>query len=182
VFASGGFRGDLLQVGADGCIYLTQAQTRHDDAAMTDENSLVRICGGFAPAASVSPPPPQDPVVVLRKTTSTHVMPGNRLHYNITYTNGGPADSQGARITDYLPANVTFVSATDGGAFDAGTRTVTWDLGTVPLNATGSVDLVVRVPSATAPGTVIANRAEFTGILTVSPPTAAAVTLVVPPR
>jgi len=49
VFASGGFRGDLSQVGADGCIYLTQAGTRYNDGTVTQENSLVRICGGFAP-------------------------------------------------------------------------------------------------------------------------------------
>jgi Bacterial Ig-like domain (group 1) len=49
VFASGGFRGDLSQVGTDGCIYLTQDGTRYDDGTTTSENSLVRICGGFAP-------------------------------------------------------------------------------------------------------------------------------------
>lgn len=49
-FATGGFRGDLTQVGADGCLYATQGGTRYDDAA-TDSNtsSLVRICPGFAP-------------------------------------------------------------------------------------------------------------------------------------
>jgi sugar lactone lactonase YvrE len=49
VFASGGFRGDLSQVGADGCLYLTQAGTRYDNGVVTGENSLVQICGGFAP-------------------------------------------------------------------------------------------------------------------------------------
>lgn len=49
VFASGGFRGDLTQVAADGCIYATQRDTRYDDGTETDENSIVRICGGFAP-------------------------------------------------------------------------------------------------------------------------------------
>src|SRR5207253_5561716 len=56
-FASGGFRGDLLQVGPDGCIYATQGQffnrndflgARYEDGTTTMENSLVRICGGFA--------------------------------------------------------------------------------------------------------------------------------------
>ena len=53
VFASGGFRGDLSQVGADGCIYLTQAGTRYDNLVVSSENSLVRICGGFAPPPGV---------------------------------------------------------------------------------------------------------------------------------
>jgi hypothetical protein len=56
-FASGGFRGDLSQVDADGCINLTQKGTRYNDGTVTEpanpENSLVRICGGFAPPPGV---------------------------------------------------------------------------------------------------------------------------------
>ena len=48
-FASGGFRGDLTQVGADACLYLTQAGTRYADGTVTGENSILQICGGFAP-------------------------------------------------------------------------------------------------------------------------------------
>ncbi|WP_372729701.1 hypothetical protein [Nocardioides sp.] len=49
LFASGGFRGDLSQVGPDGCLYLTQEGTRYDDGSVDSNNSLVRICPGFAP-------------------------------------------------------------------------------------------------------------------------------------
>lgn len=64
-FALGGHRGDLLQVGADGCIYATQgrnflvtdAGTRYDDLTETSEDSIVRICsttpGGFEPPPGV---------------------------------------------------------------------------------------------------------------------------------
>jgi len=45
--ASGGFRGDLSQVGADGCWFVTQDGTRYDDGTITSENSVVRICPGF---------------------------------------------------------------------------------------------------------------------------------------
>ncbi|HEV3140318.1 MAG TPA: SdrD B-like domain-containing protein, partial [Vicinamibacterales bacterium] len=58
VFASGGFRGDLTQVGPDGCIYATQLGTRYDDGTATGDNSVVRICGGFAPPPGVAPTPP----------------------------------------------------------------------------------------------------------------------------
>ena len=53
VFASGGFRGDMSQVGPDGCLYLTQAGTRYDDGTVTGQNSLVQICPGFAPPPGV---------------------------------------------------------------------------------------------------------------------------------
>jgi hypothetical protein len=52
-FASGGFRGDLAQVGADGCAYLTQDGVRYDDGTVTGDNSIVRICGGFIPPPGV---------------------------------------------------------------------------------------------------------------------------------
>ena len=54
VFASGGFRGDLSQVGADGCLYLTQEGTRCLDGTTLFDNSVVRICGGFAPPPGVA--------------------------------------------------------------------------------------------------------------------------------
>ncbi len=52
-FASGGFRGDLSQVGPDGCLYLTQDSTRFADGTVSFNNSIVRICSGFAPPSGV---------------------------------------------------------------------------------------------------------------------------------
>jgi len=56
--ASGGFRGDLSQVGPDGCMYLSQDGTRYDNGDVTNEQSLVQICGG----GFVIPNPPPTPV------------------------------------------------------------------------------------------------------------------------
>lgn len=67
-FAAGGHRGDLTQVGPDGCIYATQGRhflatdfgTRYDDLTETSEDSIVRICsttpGGFEPPPGVDAP------------------------------------------------------------------------------------------------------------------------------
>jgi Ca2+-binding RTX toxin-like protein len=55
-FASGGFRGDLAQVGNDGCAYFTQDGTRYDDGTTSGDDSLVRICSGFVPPAGVEGP------------------------------------------------------------------------------------------------------------------------------
>lgn len=54
MFASGGFRGDLSQVGADGCLYVSQAGTRYDNGVTGSTNSLARICGGFAAPPGVA--------------------------------------------------------------------------------------------------------------------------------
>jgi hypothetical protein len=60
-FASGGFKGGLLQVGPDGCIYAPQGRmdggssgVRFGDDAESDSDSIVRICGGFTPAPGVA--------------------------------------------------------------------------------------------------------------------------------
>jgi hypothetical protein len=60
-FASGGFRGGALRVGADECIYATQGRTsggssgvRYGDDAVAPNDSVVRICGGFAAAPGVA--------------------------------------------------------------------------------------------------------------------------------
>jgi uncharacterized repeat protein (TIGR01451 family) len=118
-----------------------------------------------------------DPVVLLTMSAPTTVAPGGLITYEIKYDNAGPAASEGAKITDTLPLGVSFVSATGGGTLDAATRKVTWNLGSVPVG-TGTVKLTVRVPLTSVLGTAITNQAEFSGVLTVSPPTAAAVTTV----
>jgi hypothetical protein len=56
VLASGGFRGDLVQVGPDSCLYVTQSGSRYADGTVTTEQSVVQICGGFvAPPATPAP-------------------------------------------------------------------------------------------------------------------------------
>jgi serine protease AprX len=127
-------------------------------------------------------PEAQDPIVTLTKTGPATVKKGTYINYTISYRNAGPAASQNARIVDTLPKEVTFVSASNGGTYSRPTHKVTYNLGTVPAGATGSVTLrVIILPSAPVPnGTAIVNRADFTGDLTVSPPTAVWTSVVAP--
>jgi extracellular elastinolytic metalloproteinase len=121
---------------------------------------------------------PRDPGVILTKTGPPTAKVGDQITYTLSYTNAGPADAQNSKITDKLPSALRFVSASDNGTIRNGV--VTWNLGTVPNGASGSVTLVARVRSTVAVGTSILNEAEFTGDLVVSPPLAKWVTLVVP--
>lgn len=57
-FASEGFRGDLMQAGPDGCLYLTQNGTRYNDGEQDSANSIVQICSGFAPPPGIVANPP----------------------------------------------------------------------------------------------------------------------------
>jgi len=66
------------------------------------------------------------------------------------------------------------VSASGPDSYNSKTRTVTWNIGTVPLLAKDSVTLTVRVGRGVATGTVITNTAEFKGALTTATPAASA--------
>jgi len=109
-------------------------------------------------------------VVPVTVSAPTTVQKGQNLTYSIGYTNLGPAASDHALLTDRLPAGLTFVSA-PGATYSAANRTVTWSLGSVPVNASATETLVVKV---TAPvGTGITNQADFAGDLTTEIPGAA---------
>lgn len=121
-----------------------------------------------------------DPVVVTTKTGPAQATPGETFTYTIGYTNVGPAPVSNARITDRLPPELQFVSASAGGSYSSSTRAVTWNLGTVPVAASGSVTLLVQVNANASPGTAVVNQANFTGRLTVAPPTAVWITWIFP--
>src|SRR5439155_19564075 len=81
-----------------------------------------------------------DGVVVAR--------PGDTLTYTISVTNAGNQDATGVVLTDTLPANTSFVSASNGGAFGGGA--VTWVIGNLAAGATVTRTVTVQV-AATAP-------------------------------
>src|SRR5439155_457431 len=67
----------------------------------------------------------------------------------------GNANASGVVITDTVPANTTFVSATAGGTLSAGV--VTWNIGALNAGSSSSVQMVVQAASPLANGTVITN-------------------------
>jgi uncharacterized repeat protein (TIGR01451 family) len=98
--------------------------------------------------------------------------PGENLTYTITLTNTGGSDVTGYALSDALPANTTFVSATDGGTLTAGV--INWTGLTVPKQigttaGTKTVTVIVKVANSIPAGvTSIANIAYQTGT---TPPT-----------
>ncbi|ANB16197.1 PKD domain protein [Dokdonella koreensis DS-123] len=88
--------------------------------------------------------------------------PGEQLTYTITLTNAGGADAVGYGVTDPLDANVSFVSADNGGTHAGGV--VTWTNLTVPANGTLALTVVVTVNDPLPAGvTEVANAAHQTG-------------------
>lgn len=68
---------------------------------------------------------------------------GENLIYTVTYKNPSDYDKI-AVITDRLPEDVKFISASDGGSYDAETHTVTWTM-EVGAHASGMVSVKVKV-------------------------------------
>lgn len=86
---------------------------------------------------------------------------GNQIVYTINWTSSGNAPLNNLTITDPLPANTTFVSASNGGTYDAVTNKVTWNLGNPNPGATGSVTLTVATSATTAIISSITNTATI---------------------
>ena len=91
------------------------------------------------------------------------VAPGDTITYNICSDNTNNAyNVTNVTIFDQLPTNLSFVSATDSGAYDSVNHTVTWDIGTVPaLNPQECVQLTVTVNSAITSNTTVINSATI---------------------
>jgi len=71
---------------------------------------------------------------------------GSNLVYTLTITNAGPWPATGVVISNQLPANVNFVSATGGATPASGVLLV--NLGAIATGGTGSAQIVVQ-PTAT---------------------------------
>jgi uncharacterized repeat protein (TIGR01451 family) len=91
------------------------------------------------------------------------VAPGGNLTYTLCFDNlNNDFPVTMAFITDKLPPEVTFVSATAGGNYDSETHSVGWDIGTVPVGAAQQcVKVVAKVKANTPSGTKILNYATM---------------------
>lgn len=96
----------------------------------------------------------RQPVLTIAKTATEIAYEGRPVSYSVKVGNTGDAVAANTVVTDVLPAGVTFVSATDQGAFAAGT--VTWNLGNLAPNAEKTLGITAK---ATAQGRQC-NKAE----------------------
>ena len=160
-----GFRGDQ------------DADPLNDSDCVTGSDADLDVKAAELQVFSSTPDvPAQDPAVLVTTNAPATVASGDEMTYEISYTNAGPAEASSAVLADVLPQGTEFVSASDGGTYDAGTRTVTWNLGTVNVGFTGTRTLTVQVtapelttlinsPTFTAPETVAAVTPAITEVL-----------------
>lgn len=80
----------------------------------------------------------------------------NIVGYTISVSNHGPFDVPNATVVDPLPAEVTFVSAGQGGIYDPATHSVTWSVANLASSASTELTLQVSI-NAVAPDTLISH-------------------------
>jgi len=100
----------------------------------------------------------------LSKSEPNCYCPGETLTYDICYDNNdNDFDVHGVTITDHLPAEVSFLSATDGGIYDASTHSVTWELPDLEANDPNiyCVHVTVQVLASTPADSVLDNASTI---------------------
>ena len=120
---------------------LVRVTSIEDLAGIIITSGQVTATSGISPEADLS----------ITKTDSPDpVIKGENLTYTIAVTNNGPDGAPSAVVTDTLPGNVTFVSATSSqGSCSESGGTVTCNLGTLANGATATVTIVVTTPAVT---------------------------------
>jgi uncharacterized repeat protein (TIGR01451 family) len=87
------------------------------------------------------------------------VFDGETFNYYIHVFNDGNKPCSGVTITDAVPANTSFVSATDGGTLSGGV--VTWNIGDLGPGGSHTVVLTVKVDNAVPTGATLPDVAHI---------------------
>src|SRR5439155_4341278 len=98
--------------------------------------------------------------LAITKSVPGEATSGTDITYHLTVTNNGPTTSSGGTVTDILPAQVSFKSASAGCAFTA-PSTVRCSFGPLAPNLSVSFDITVHI-SVAATG-ALTNTANVRG-------------------
>lgn len=140
----------------------------------TDPFTKLDDTGVIGNPAGIAIGPGWNPVKLAKNSviqgTGIHI--GQTFTYTITFESTA-VDLHEVVITDILPPELDFVSATEGGVYDASSHTVVWELGDIPTGSvTPTLYLDVMVNQNAVPGQTIQNYCQLdcTELPPVSPP------------
>jgi len=95
------------------------------------------------PSSPPPPPPPAVDIQIVKSASPSSVLIGENITWTLTVTNDGPSNATGVVVTDSLPAEVSFVSASasqgSGCSFNG---VVTCALGNLNANASATITIV----------------------------------------
>jgi uncharacterized repeat protein (TIGR01451 family) len=97
----------------------------------------------------------------LSKQAPVSMDRGSSMTYTVHYHNFGDTTAQNVILVDTLPNEVEFLSASDNGNYNAATRKVTWDIGSLTPSGHGSATVTVGILQSTPIGNIIQNDATI---------------------
>ncbi|MGB8324848.1 MAG: hypothetical protein WCE52_17960, partial [Candidatus Acidiferrum sp.] len=105
--------------------------------------------------------PSQADISIVKTASPEPVNQGTNLTYTLKVTNAGPAIAQGVAVSDTLPAQVTYASASSSQGTCAGTTTVSCTIGTLSVGSVAIVTINVTANTFSS-GTLSSNTATVT--------------------
>lgn len=131
--------------------------------------STTTVGVGAVPSNEVTVTVVGEAVFILnKKASAVAVKPGESFTYTLEYMNVGTDDSGPITLEDTLPPDVTFISASDGGAATAPSSplaspgVVKWvDLPALSPGQVGTLQIAVEVNAVVANGTSLPNTATL---------------------
>jgi uncharacterized repeat protein (TIGR01451 family) len=142
-----------------GTMTMTTAQTLQIQATVVSPNSLTNVAtvsdsDQFDPdpgnnTVSATETPQQADLMVTKSVNNPTPNVGQNVTFTVTLINSGPDLATTVRVTDQLPAGLTFVSAMPSqGTYDSATGV--WDVGTVSVGTARTLTIQATVMSAGA--------------------------------
>ena len=98
--------------------------------------------------------------LAIDKTAPANAEPGQQIAYSLVVDNNGPSDAVGVRVTDTLPAEVTYLNAVGATCVEGPAGTVVCDVGTIPAGGQVVITIHVDIDGGVPDMTVITNGAE----------------------
>jgi uncharacterized repeat protein (TIGR01451 family) len=133
------------------------------DTATQTVTSTINV--GSGPTAfgqfTVNPQVPAGPNLYLSKNAPTYISNQTLLSYDLYYQNLGNQNAEDVVLTDTLPENTSYKSASDSGVYNLSTGMITWNIGSVAPGSSGYRTLAVNIPQNVSVGTVIINNAHI---------------------
>ncbi|HSS39326.1 MAG TPA: CCXG family PEP-CTERM protein [Polyangia bacterium] len=100
-------------------------------------------------------------LLVTDAVSPNPVNSGMAVTYTLFYESTGTVATTAATLVHELSSSLTFVSASNGGTYDPGTRHVTWSLGPLGVGMSGSVTVTATVNAGVPDQTSIVDLAQL---------------------
>jgi LPXTG-site transpeptidase (sortase) family protein len=150
-----------LANGANGTLSITATVTGTaaltNTATKTAEDQVDPVSGNNSASASVTPVSADIGLTKIVDNATPSL--GSNVTFTITATNHGPSSATGVKVTDVLPAGLTYVSsvATAGTTYDSGTGI--WTIGALANGLSAALSITATVTTTAS----VTNTANKTG-------------------